>query len=539
MSMKQILQKIIKETLEKLNIKIEDKIEISIPKYKEHGDYSCNIALNLARKLHDNPITIANKIKENIKNDMIKKVEVVSPGFINIFISEKSLLENINTILKEKDNYGKSNIGNNKKVNIEFVSANPTGILHVGHARGATYGDNLARILSFTNYDVTKEYYINDAGNQINNLASSIKKRYENLYGIEKELNEDEYHGDEIINLANKIKEEYQDKKLEEGLPFFKKYGINALLDQIKKDLDKYRVNFDIFTSEQSLYDKGLVDDTITNLKNTNKCYIKEDALWLKTTDYNDEKDRVLIKKDGVYTYLLPDIAYHIDKIKRGYDELIDVLGADHHGYIARLKAALEILNYKSDILDIKILQMVRIIKNNEELKLSKRTGKTITLNDLIEEVGINATRYIFSSKSLDTQLDFNIDQALKQTSESPVYYIEYAYARICSILKKYKNYSFEQRQYITIKNDNAYNILNKLYEFNDIIISAAQKKEPHLIATYTYELASLFHSYYNQEKIISEDETYTKERLNMIKAIQIVLKNSLNLIGIIPREEM
>lgn len=539
MSIKKEVQEILKKSLTNLQIDYEKEIEVSIPKDKNHGDYSTNIALSLAKSLKDNPTNIANKIKDNIQSEIISKIEVLSPGFINIFISEQYLLKSINTIIKENTNYGKSNLGQGKKVNIEFVSANPTGILHLGHGRGATYGDNLARIMTFTGYDVTKEYYVNDAGNQMNNLGISIKVRYQNLYNIDATLPEDGYHGQEIIDIAKKIKEEYQDTKLNEDIPFFKKYGLNILLDKIKKDLDIYRVNFDVFSSEQSLYDRGLVEKVITKLKNDNHCYIEDGALWLKTMDYGDEKNRVLIKSDGNYTYLLPDIAYHCDKIERGFDELIDVLGADHHGYIDRLKASLEMMGKDSGILDIKILQMVRLIKDNEELKLSKRTGKTVTLSEIIEEVGVNATRYLFSSKSLDTQLDFNIDLALKQNSENPVYYIEYANARICSILKKSKNIATNIDQYQTLKSQYTYNILNKLNEFKDIVETSASKKAPHIIANYVYELASLFHTYYNQEKIVTEDIQYTSERINLLKAIQIVINNSLNLIGIIPREEM
>jgi arginyl-tRNA synthetase len=539
MSIKQEVQEILKKSLTNLQIDYEKEIEVSIPKDKNHGDYSTNIALSLAKSLKDNPTNIANKIKNNIQSEIISKIEVLSPGFINIFISEQYLLKSINTIIKENTNYGKSNLGQGKKVNIEFVSANPTGILHLGHGRGATYGDNLARIMTFTGYDVTKEYYVNDAGNQMNNLGISIKVRYQNLYNIDATLPEDGYHGQEIIDIAKKIKEEYQDTKLNEDIPFFKKYGLNILLDKIKKDLDIYRVNFDVFSSEQSLYDRGLVEKVITKLKNDNHCYIEDGALWLKTMDYGDEKNRVLIKSDGNYTYLLPDIAYHCDKIERGFDELIDVLGADHHGYIDRLKASLEMMGKDSGILDIKILQMVRLIKDNEELKLSKRTGKTVTLSEIIEEVGVNATRYLFSSKSLDTQLDFNIDLALKQNSENPVYYIEYANARICSILKKSKNFATNIDKYQTLESQYIYNILNKLNEFKDIVETSASKKAPHIIANYVYDLASLFHTYYNQEKIVTEDIQYTSERINLLKAIQIVINNSLNLIGIIPREEM
>lgn len=539
MSIKQTLASIIAKSLEDLNIKTDKKIIIETPKDNNNGDYSTNIALLLTKELQDNPINIANKIKDKINNNIIKDITIASPGFINIFINEEYLLDNINRILAAKKNYGKNNIGNNTKINLEYVSANPTGLLHIGHCRGATYGDNLSRILSYCGYNVTREYYVNDAGNQMNNLAISIKERYKELCSLPCNLPEDGYHGQEIIELAKNIYNIYKDTKLNEGLEFFKQEGLNILLDQIKKDLDKYRVNFDVFTSEQSLYDSGQIEQTLYKLKQSNKCYINDNALWLKTTDYGDDKDRVLIKNDGNYTYFLPDISYHQNKFNRGYDELIDVLGSDHHGYIKRLKAAIEIIGQNPDKLDIKILQMVRLIKNNEEIKLSKRTGKTLTLNDLIEEVGVNATRYFFSSKSLDTQMDFDIDLATKESNENPIYYIEYANARICSILNKYHKKDEKIEKFRTLNSPDTYIMLKKLYEFEDIVISAAEKKTPHIIANYTYELASLFHSYYTKEKIITENNEETKEKIMLIRAIKIVLNNALDLIGIIPREQM
>lgn len=540
MSIKKELQQIIKHSLEKSNIDFElDKIVIEIPKDENHGDYSTNVALLLTKVLKKNPLEIATLIKENINDSIIEKVEVAPPGFINIYLTKEKLESELAKIINENKNYGKNNLGNNKKINIEYVSANPTGILHIGHGRGATYGDNLSRIMSFCGYDVTREYYINDAGNQMNNLGISIKERYKEICGLECNLPEDGYHGKEIIVIAKNIFEEYNDTKLNESIEYFKQEGLKILLQQIKKDLDTFRVNFDIFTSEQSLYDKGYVENVLNTFKKQNECYIDDDALWLKTSSYGDEKDRVLVKKDGNYTYLLPDIAYHINKLDRGFEELIDVLGADHHGYINRLKASLEILGRNSDALDIKILQMVRLLQDGEEIKISKRTGKTITLTDLIEEVGVNATRYFFASKSLDTQMDFDLSLAIKNSNENPVYYIEYANARISSILKNYKKEILPQEKYNTIKEPLAYNIMNKLMKFEDTVIAAAEKKQPHIICNYVYELATLFHSYYASQKFITEDEEYTKERMILLKSIKIVINNSLNLIGIIPNEIM
>lgn len=539
MSIKFKLTELIKNSLQKLNIET-DNIIIEKPSKKENGDYSSNIALTLTKKLHKSPLEIANMIKENIEyENIISEIQIANPGFINFYLKKEFIKSYINKIITEKKNYGKNTIGNNEKINIEFVSANPTGILHIGHGRGATYGDNLARIMNFSGYDVTKEYYVNDAGNQMNNLGISIKERYRELCGYGCNLPENGYHGKEIIDLAKDIYNRYGNTKLDSDIEFFRKEGLDKLLDKIKKDLDRYRVNFNIFTSEQSIYDRCLVEDTLNKLKQSGSCYIKDDALWLKTTDYGDEKDRVLIKSDGNYTYLTPDIAYHLDKISRGYDRLIDVLGSDHHGYIARLKAALSMLGKDSNILDIKILQMVRLIKDGEELKLSKRTGKTITLMELVDEIGVNATRYFFSSHSLDTSMDLNIDLALKQSNENPVYYIEYANARICSILKKYHKKANLHDNYLTLQSEDTYSILNKLIEFEDVVISSAEKEAPHLIANYVYELATLFHSFYAKEQIITDNEKDTEEKINLLVAVQIVIQNALDLLGIIPREEM
>lgn len=540
MSIKKELQQIIKASLDKININLDESdIIIETPKDELHGNYSTNLSLILAKKLHKNPLEIANEIKNNINNKILEKIEVAPPGFINFYLTKDKLYEEINKIITENKSYGKNNTGNNLKINIEYVSANPTGILHIGHGRGATYGDNLSRIMSFCGYDVTREYYINDAGNQMNNLGISIKERYKEVCGLEYSIPEDGYHGKEIITIAKSIYESYKDSKLDADIEFFKQEGLNILMQQIKKDLDTFRVNFDVFTSEKSLYDRGLVEKVLNSFKKNNECYIEDGALWLRTSNHGDEKDRVIVKNDGNYTYLLPDIAYHANKIDRGFDKLIDVLGSDHHGYVDRLKGSLEILGYDSSILDVKLLQMVRLLQNGEEIKISKRTGKTITLTDLIDEVGVNATRYFFASKSLDTQMDFDMSLAIKNSNENPVYYIEYANARITSILNNYKQEIKPINNFHTITEPIAYTIMNKLLNFTDTVISASVKQQPHIICNYVYELATLFHSYYSSEKFITEDEEYTRERMVLLKAIKIVINNSLNLIGIIPREQM
>lgn len=535
MSIKNKLQYIIKKSLP-VDMDV-NKIVIEIPKDKKNGDYSTNVAFLLTKELKSSPINIANDIIKNISDDMIDRIEVANPGFINFYINKDYLLNNINVINDMGKNYGKSDFGKLEKINIEYVSANPTGTLHIGHGRGAVYGDCLSKIMSFAGYDVTREYYINDAGNQMYNLGVSIKERYKERCGVEFAIPENGYHGKEIIVIAEYLYDEYGDSKLDEDIEFFRQKGLDILLDGIKKDLDKFRVNFDVFTSEQSLYDRGFVENTLNKLKNSGKCYIDEGALWLKTTDLYDEKDRVLVKSDGNYTYLLPDIAYHSDKFNRGYDRLIDVLGSDHHGYIHRLRSSLEFVGYDSSKIDIRILQMVRLLRNGEEVKLSKRTGKTITLNELIEDVGVNAARYFFASKSLDTQMDFDLDLAVKNSNENPIYYIEYANARISSILRGKE--IPKDIKFSTIESDSAYTILNKLLEFEDVIISAASKGLPHLVANYLFELAGLFHSYYSVEKIVTDDEIYTKERIALINAVKVVINNAAYMLGLILREEM
>ena len=532
MNIKEELRKLIDKSLEKLGIDDVNYI-IEVPNNKKNGNFSSNVAMELVKKLRQNPELIAQNIVTNIdKTNIIDRIEVAKPGFINFYLDRSYLLSGIKDIIEAEDNYGRSNIGKKRKINLEYVSANPTGILHVGTARGASYGDNLSRILSFAGYDVTREYYINDGGNQINNLGKSIQVRYKNICGIDLEMPEDGYYGNEIIEIAKEIYDEYKDQKLEESLEFFTTLGVNKLLDRIKKDLKNFRVEFDVWTSEKEIRKSGRIEQSLNKLKEQGNTYEQDGALWLKTTKYGDDKDRVIVKSDGTYTYLTPDIAYHLDKIDRGYDNLIDVLGADHHGYVSRLKASIDALGYDKDKLEIKLLQMVKLIRNGEEVKMSKRTGKTITMSELIEEVGINAARYFFATRSLDTQMNFDMTLATQESNENPVYYVEYAHARICSILNSVKEVK-DIDEFKTIDSDYALELLNKVYEFKDVVEASAERQMPNLITNYVYDLATLFHSYYSHEKIISDDIVYTSERIYLIKAVKITLKNALNLIGV------
>ena len=535
----------IKEIVKELGVTEEVDVFFEAPKEESHGDYSTNVAMRLARALRKAPIMIANDIvsKINIADYHLSKIDVAGGGFINLYLDQKYLANVVFKILKEQSEYGKINVGNGQKILLEFVSANPTGYLHVGHGRGAAYGDSLARILRKAGYFVTTEHYFNDAGNQINNLAESIYQRYRELFGLECKLTDDSYHGKEIITIAEMIKSNKGDFYLNN--PYFedfRKIGVDYLLDGLKKDLKDFNVVFDNWFSERSLYESKDVEKTLALLKEKGYTYESENALWLKTTQYGDEKDRVLVKSDGSLTYLTPDIAYHANKLGRGYDHLIDVLGADHHGYINRIKAAIAFVGGNPDLLDIEILQMVRALQNGEEVKMSKRSGKAITLRDLIDEVGSDALRYLYISKSLSTHMDLDLDLAVKNTTENPVFYVQYAYARIASLLRVVEESGHQFKEVESFNNinlDKASKIVSALLKYPAYVADAATKRIPHKICQYVYMLAGTLHSYYNEEKIITDNKDELNEKLTLLKAVQVVLKDSLNLIGVNVVERM
>lgn len=537
MNLKQRIKEIIFCALNNLNIEFNlDDIMVEVPKNRDNGDFSSNIAMQLAKVLKDNPRNIAEKIVDEISKNTneIEKVETKGPGFINIYLNNEYVFSGISEIIKKEDNYGSSNIGNNKKIDIEFVSANPTGILHLGTARGAAYGSNLANIMSFAGFDVTKEYYINDAGNQINNLGMSLKERYKEACGLEYNMPEDGYYGSEIIDLANKVKDKYNAEKLDSDIEFFKKTAVDYLLNIIKTDLSNFGVTFDVWTSEKDIRAKGRIEESLDILDKKGLVFKKDDALWLKTTVYGDDKDRVLVKSDGSYTYLVPDIAYHLDKFDRGFDYLVDVFGADHHSYVSRLKASIEALGYDKDKLEVRLLQMVRLLRDGNIVKMSKRTGGNITISELVDEIGCDSARYFFATRSLDGQMDFDINLALKKSNENPFFYVGYAHARICSILNEAKEKNLKVNCDVKNVSDNdSKALLLKVYEFTDVIEAAALKKEPHLITNYVYELASMFHNYYGKHRILTDDVNVSEERLGIIKSVGITINNALRLIGV------
>ena len=536
MNLKQKIKNIIFCALKELSINFEEeKIVIEIPKKRENGDFSSNIAMQLTKVLKDNPRNIAEKIVSIVKNnENIEKVEIAGPGFINIYLKDEYVFSGIASIIKSDKDYGRNNFGKNKKIDIEFVSANPTGILHLGTARGAAYGSNLANILSFSGYDVTKEYYINDAGNQINNLGISVKERYKGLCGLEENMPEDGYYGSEIIDIAKNIKDKYGDTKLNEDLEFFKELAVDYLLNIIKTDLSNFGVTFDVWTSEKAIRAKGRIEESLKILDEKGLIFEQDDAKWLKTTVYGDDKDRVLVKKDGSYTYLVPDIAYHLDKFDRGFDELVDVFGADHHSYVSRLKASIEALGYDKDKLEVRLLQMVRLLRDGNIVKMSKRTGGNITISELVDEIGKDAARYFFATRSLDGQMDFDINLAVKKSSDNPFFYVGYAHARICSILKEAEEKNMSLKTDVkNIINEDSKALLLKVYEFCDTVELAALKKEPHLITNYVYDLASLFHNYYGKHRILTDDDITSSEHLALIKVVGITINNALKLIGV------
>lgn len=511
------------------------------PKDKVNGDLSTNCAMQLSRVAKKAPRLIAEEIvsKFDGKNLYVTKVEIAGPGFINFFLDKQYLTLIIKDVLTQNDQYGNSNYAQGEKVNVEFVSANPTGDLHLGHARGAAIGDSLCRILSAAGYDVTREYYINDAGNQIHNLALSTIARYEQLLGKDTPMPEDGYYGEDIKDIAQEIYQLHGDKYLEdseERYQYFRQYAKDYELAKIKRDLSQFQVEFDVWSSEAKLYENHLVEQAIDKLAEKGYIYEQDGATWFQSTAFGDDKDRVLRKSDGSLTYLTPDIAYHIDKLSRGYDKLINVLGADHHGYVPRLKAAIECLTGEQNKLDVIIIQMVRLIKNGEEYKMSKRSGKALTIRDLMEEIGVDALRYFFTMRSSDSQLDFDVDLATSKSNDNPVFYAQYAHARICSILKQAQEAGIEfipSETFDFITSEKAFELLKRIADLPRIVVDSALKRAPHLVTNYINDLAQAFHSFYNAEKVITNDLEKTMQMLTLVYAAKITIKNALNLIGV------
>ncbi|MDU0154997.1 arginine--tRNA ligase [Bacillus cabrialesii] len=550
--MKDVLKEEIKAAVLKARLAEESQIPnviLETPKDKTHGDYSTNMAMQLARIAKKAPRQIAEEIVAHFDKGKasIEKLDIAGPGFINFYMNNQYLTKLIPSVLEAGEAYGETNIGNGERVQVEFVSANPTGDLHLGHARGAAVGDSLCNVLSKAGYDVSREYYINDAGNQINNLALSVEVRYFEALGLEKPMPEDGYRGEDIIAIGKRLAEEYGDRFVNEEeserLAFFREYGLKYELEKLRKDLENFRVPFDVWYSETSLYQNGKIDTALEALRETGHVYEEDGATWFRSTTFGDDKDRVLIKKDGTYTYLLPDIAYHKDKLDRGFDKLVNVWGADHHGYIPRMKAAIEALGYEKGTLEVEIIQLVHLYKNGEKMKMSKRTGKAVTMRDLIEEVGLDAVRYFFAMRSADTHMDFDLDLAVSTSNENPVYYAQYAHARICSMLRQGEEQGLKPAadlDFSHIQSEKEYDLLKTIGGFPEAVAEAAEKRIPHRVTNYIYDLASALHSFYNAEKVIDpENKEKSRARLALMQATQITLNNALQLIGVSAPEKM
>ena len=570
--MKNIIKDLIKDSLNK-NFKGNDiplnNIEVNLCKDQKFGDYSSNIAMKIASSFNEKPTAIAEKLVESLQeNRKIKKVEVVKPGFINFFVSEDSKFSIVDKILKEKSDYGKNSVGNNLRVLVEFVSANPTGPLHVGHGRGAVFGDCLSNMLKESGYSVTKEYYVNDAGKQIDILVVSVLQRYHELIDNNFEFSyEDLYKGDYIWDIAaelhrnegakfqinslidykntnidlyiTKIKEVLSDKKFS----YIKKLCINYVLENIKINLVEANIDFDSWFFESSLVEDKSLDRVLEFLKKNNHTYSKDKALWFKSTDYNDEKDRVLIKENQDHTYLATDIAYHEKKIERKYDLSINIWGADHHGYVSRIQGAFQIFSKKKSNLKILLVQFANLYRGKEKVTMSTRSGEFVTLNQLLKEVGKDAMRFFYLTRKSDQHMDFDIELAKSNNNNNPVYYVQYAHARICSIfrqLKKEKNsFSYDKENLINLREEEELNIINKLSSYPDVILSATKKYEPHLITNYVRELAQEVHAYYNKHQILVENNDLRNARLSLMEAAKYVFQNSAKIIGIEMPEKM
>ena len=528
-------------------------IILTTPKNPEHGHLTTNIALQLSRIIKSNPRQIANRIVQEIeksKEQEITKIEIAGPGFINFYLENNVLHSVLREIMQQKSQFGRSDIGKNEKINIEFVSVNPTGPLHVGHGKCAAVGDALAKILKAAGYQVTTEYYINDHGKQIDTLGESVLTRYQKLLGENVEFPENGYQGEYIIALAEEIKDRYDDKFInrnaKENIEFFKEYAQNSILQDIKNDLNSFGVRFDNWFSEKSLYDKNKVQPVIEKLLKENHVYRHEGAFWFKASGFGDEKDRVVIRENGEPTYFASDIAYHDDKYNRGFHTLIDIWGADHHGYIKRMKAAVMAMGYNPDTFQVLLVQFVTLIKDGEVVGMSTRGGEFITLKNLLQEVGSDVARYFFLMHSHDSHTEFDLDIAKSQSMENPVFYIQYAHARICSIIEKGKmhNIALDDK----IKNETDLSLLDKneelelikkLASFRKTIENSAIHWKPHLIASYLHELAAQFHKYYTEYKVLGEDRKISEARLYLVYCVKIVLENALSLLGIKAPEQM
>jgi len=524
-------------------------IEVELPREGAHGDYASNIAMVLASGQGEAPRKIADRIIESIEDSegIIDKIEIAGPGFINFFIKTSAWVALLKGVDELGDRYGESNIGSGSKVQVEFVSANPTGPLHIGHARGAVIGDVIAGILQASGFSVSREYYINDAGNQMNTLGESVYYRYLELMGENISFPETCYQGGYITELAREIHEKFGDRfrsDKEGAVLFMTEYAAGSILEGIKEDLETLGVVFDRYFSEKELYKNDDVARILQRLQKEEFIYEDGGTLWFKTTDFGDEKDRVVVRENGEPTYFAADIAYHLNKYARGFDKVINVWGADHHGYIPRMQACIQALGREKEDLGVVLVQLVNLLRGGVPVPMSTRAGEFVTIREVTDEVGKDAARYNFLMRRSNSHLDFDLEIAKAQSSENPVYYVQYAHARICSIIRNAIEQGYRIPAYGEINTDllttaEEHGLIKIIDTFPEIVEGSARALEPHRIPYYINELASVFHSLYNKHKVVSDDTELTKARLFLIKSTSIVIRNALKLLGVSAPERM
>ena len=527
--------------------------EFERPKHEGHGDRAASAAMRLAKTLKANPREIAQRISEGLKSDVIAKTEIAGPGFLNVFLSGKFYSEAVADILRQGESYGGVDVGQNRRVQVEFVSANPTGPLHIGHGRGAAVGDSVARILKFTGWDVQREYYVNDSGLQITNLGKSTQARYFELLGKDLPFPENGYKGAYLYDIAREIIDleggKFLEMPVDESLEYFKKYAADKIMAGIRDDLELFRVSFDNFFPEGYLHENGLVQSAMNELKSSGYAYEQDGALWFKTeTTIGDDKDRVLIRANGIPTYYASDIAYHRDKfITRGFERVIDVWGADHHGYIARMKAAVKAMGKNPDDFIVLLIQLVNLLRDGKIVTMSTRAGEFITLREVLDEAGVDAARFFFLMRRSDSQLDFDLDLAKKQGNENPVYYVQYAHARISGIIREYINrggnpdtLSPKRIPAEIFSNKDARELSDSLSRWPEAVREASEELAPQILTGYVLNLAGIFHSFYNTNRIIDEPDSGIREgRINLVRAAKIVIASCLGLLGVNAPERM
>ncbi|MFZ4438238.1 MAG: arginine--tRNA ligase [Syntrophales bacterium] len=554
--MKQVLVKLLEKSIQAAIDKgflppvAPSRIEVELSRDPGHGDYASNVAMILASQAKKNPREIAKILSEGIddREGVLAKVEIAGPGFLNFFVREGGLTALLEAVGRQGNRYGSSDLGKGQRVQVEFVSANPTGPLHIGHARGAVVGDVVANILAAVGYQVSREYYINDAGNQMNNLGKSVLLRYRELLGETAEFPEGCYKGDYIRDLASELLKRDGEKHLvrdaAEVIPGFTDYAAGAILEGIKEDLRTFGVIFDLYFSERELYRDEGVEKLLLDLEKKGFVYREGGALWFRTTAFGDEKDRVVVRQNGDPTYFAADIAYHRNKFLRGFETVIDIWGADHHGYIPRMSAAVQALGHEKEALKIILVQLVNLLRDGKPAAMSTRSGEFVTLREVVDEVGRDAARYNFLMRRSDSHLDFDLELAKKQSNENPVYYVQYAHARICSILRMAAERGIAaptvgEVDASLLRLPEEIELIKAITRFPEVVGGAARTLEPHRLTFYLNDLAALFHSYYNRNKVISGDGALTGARLFLVSSVLTVLKNALNMLGVSTPENM